>query len=84
MFFSKEYDNVPSRDVFEFEGTLTSARLAGTLSTTNELCPDKCPEKKKIDLPRSKDWSSMMSGFKTYAEWKADADETLKSLGPEW
>lgn len=84
MFFSKEYDNVPSRDVFEFEGSLTNTRLAGTLSITNELCADKCPEKKKINLPRSKQWSSMISGFKTYAQWKADADETLKSLGPEW
>lgn len=84
MFFSEKYDNVPSRDVFEFEGTLTAARLAGTLSVTNELCADKCPEKKKINLPRSKEWSSLLSPFKTYAEWKADADETLKRLGPEW
>jgi hypothetical protein len=84
MFFNKEYDNVPSRDVFVFEGTLTKTRLAGVLSTTNELCPDKCPEKKKINLPRSKVWDSVIRGFKTYAEWKADADETLKSLGPEW
>jgi hypothetical protein len=84
MVFSKEYDNVPSRDVFEFQGTLTKMRLAGTLSTTNELCPDKCPEKKKINLPRSRVWDSAIRGFKTYAEWKADADETLKSLGPEW
>jgi len=84
VFFSKESENVPSRDVFEFEGTLTTARLAGTLSTTNELCPDKCPEKKKINLPRSKQWSSMLGGFKTYAGWKADADEILKRRGPEW
>lgn len=84
MFFNKEYDNVPSHDVFEFEGTLTNTRLAGTLSTTNELCADKCPEKKKINLPRSKESSSMMSGFKTYAEWKTDADEILGFRGPEW
>lgn len=84
MFFSKDYDNVPSRDVFEFEGTLTTARLAGTLSMTNELCADKCPGKKKINLPRSKQWSSMMTRFKTFAQWQEDADETLKRLGPEW
>lgn len=83
LFFGVE----PSRDVYQFEGVLTKKKLLGSLLATNELCPDKCPEKKKISLPRSKESSSEMEEFHTYqsfAEWKAFADRILKFRGPEW
>ncbi len=66
----------PVRDVYEFEGVLTKKKLAGNLLVTNELCADKCPEKKKITLPRSEKLSSEMEeyeSYKSYAEWKSEA-----------
>lgn len=84
IFFDKNNSNVPSRDIFEFQGIQTNKRLQGELKMINELCADKCPERKRINLPRSKEWSSMMSEYKTYAEWKAYADEILDFRGPRW
>jgi hypothetical protein len=77
-------DNVPSHDIFVFEGMLTATRLAGNLLVKNEQCGKACTERKIINLPRSKEWSSSMDSFKTYAEWKKDADEILAFRGPGW
>ena len=77
-------DNIPSHDIFEFEGTLTATRLAGNLLIKDEQCGKSCTERKKINLPRSKEWSSSMENFKSYAEWKKDADEILSFRGPGW
>lgn len=77
----------PSQNVYEFEGILTKKRLEGSLTTTNELCPDKCPEKKKISLLRSRELSSEMeeyNTYKSYREWKEYADKILRSRGPHW
>lgn len=76
--------SIPSRDVLEFEGFLTAKRLHGTLKTTDRLCPDKCIETKTIDLPRSKEWSSMMDKFESYEDWEADMKSILNSRGPRW
>jgi hypothetical protein len=75
---------VPSRDLFEFDGTLSEKRISGNLLITNPLCGKTCDEKKKINLLRSKEWTSMMSEYQSYAEWKADADKILERRGPQW
>jgi hypothetical protein len=84
LYMSKDSPDAPSRDVFEFEGTWTEKKVEGTLKTTNQLCPDKCPETKKISLPRSEDWSSGMKDYPNYAGWKSFADEILDRRGPNW
>lgn len=72
-----------STGVFEFEGVLTNKKLAGKLSITNELCSDKCPQTKAITLRLSKEWTSLMSEYQSYAEWEAYANEILKFRGPK-
>lgn len=77
----------PSQNIYEFEGILTKKKLVGNLIVTNELCPDKCLEKKKITLPKSKELSSEMEEFntyKSYSDWKEYADKILSFRGPDW
>ena len=77
-------ENLPPREVFEFEGTLTASRLAGRLLIKDATCGAACIERKKINLPRSPAESRAMSAFKTYAEWKTNADQILEFRGPRW
>lgn len=83
-FFDKTHDDVDSQDIFQFAGTLTATRVTGRLTTANELCADRCVGKKRIALVRSKKMSSFLTDFKTLADWRADADDTLSLYGPKW
>lgn len=82
--YNDDHNYVPSHDVLEFDGFLTSKRLYGTLKTTDQLCPDICKETKTIDLPRSKEFDWWTEEYKSYAEWKADMDKILARRGPRW
>ena len=73
-----------TQDVYEFDGVLSAKKLKGDLITSDELCPDKCREKRKIVLKRSALHTESMDTYKTYAEWKVMADRILKRLGPRW
>jgi hypothetical protein len=80
MLVGNDDKEIPSHDVFEFDGTLTDTRIAGNLQITSQ----SSVEKKKLNLPRSKDWSKEMSAYKSFAEWKVYADEILDFRGPRW
>lgn len=80
----KDYKSIPTREVFEFEGFLTTARLVGNLVINDKSPGDKSREKKKLNLPRSKSESRTMDEYKTFAEWKAWADFILDIRGPKW
>jgi hypothetical protein len=76
--------DVPTRDTYNFEGLLGNSKLNGTITSTNDLCEDKCLRKRNITLKRSQEWTSTMTTFQTYAEWEAYANEILKLRGPKW
>jgi len=84
LYYDANNSNVPSQDVFEFDGVLKAKKLNGMLKITNELCSDKCPETKKITLPKSKEWSSLLEEYKSRAEWEANAKRILDRRGPRW
>jgi hypothetical protein len=84
LFLDKDKSYVPSRDVLEFVGYLTNKKLFGDILMTNELCSDKCPERKKVVLPKSREWSEGMEDYQTYEGWKVFANEILQRRGPKW
>jgi hypothetical protein len=77
QFFDENHNNVPSQNRFEFKGTLTNKKLQGNLRMTNELCSNKCPKTRQINLPRSKEWSSAMKDYQSYAEWETFVNKFL-------
>ena len=81
--FSKEHDSVPSRDVFEFSGTLGKDRLAGTLKRLDGLRPQDAPRIETIALTRSKS-NQGMQPFESLDDWKKAAEEILRFRGPKW
>ena len=81
---SLDYNDVPSHDVLEFDGFLTPQRLYGTLTTTDQLCPDICKETKTIDLPRSQERSPWLETYESYQALEAHIDKIMKFRGPRW
>lgn len=81
--YSKEYNGVPSRDVFEFSGVLGKNRLTGTLRRLDGLNLRDTPKIEKIVLTRSKS-NQGMEPFQSFDDWKKAADGILKFRGPKW
>jgi hypothetical protein len=72
----------PSRDLFEFRGTLKRAALTGTITRQDMLRPQVKPKSGQVRLPKQSD--ETMIEAQTYAEWKTLADQLLKFRGPKW
>jgi hypothetical protein len=74
----------PSHDLFRFEGTLRSKRLAGMIAHAQPDRPGLEPTREKADLPASSDAAEFMHGPATYGEWREAWQPVLKFRGPKW
>ena len=72
----------PSRDLFEFRGTLERAALVGTIRHWDMLRPRAKPVTSQVRLRRQS--GENMLETRSYAEWEKSADEILKFRGPKW
>ncbi|HEX7956591.1 MAG TPA: hypothetical protein VF508_06600 [Pyrinomonadaceae bacterium] len=82
--FNGNNEQVPTRDVYRFKGTLKGRMLTGVLEHTDALARAATGTKKSVSLRRSKSESESMMEAGSYAEWKKEADEILKLRGPRW
>lgn len=82
--FNRDNEQVPSRDVYRFKGTLKGLRLTGVFEYTDALTRTATGTKKNVSLRRSKSESESMFKAESYDEWKKEADEILKFRGPKW
>jgi hypothetical protein len=73
--------NVPSRDLFQFEGTLRQGVLSGTLKHRMDF-PKGPPAVEQIRL--RKGTGEFMIQASTRQEWNQIADSILKARGPKW
>jgi hypothetical protein len=84
MTVNKNNEEVPTRDVYQFEGALKGQLLTGVLEHTNALDSSAMSEKTRVSLRKSKSETDSMSKAKSYDEWKKEADEILEFRGPKW
>lgn len=84
LFSNRQFDSVPSRDVFRFRGVLKGDRMTGILEVANALTPAEAPKWEKIKLKRSRKESEVMVGAQNYDDWRNMADKILKVRGPNW
>jgi hypothetical protein len=82
--FDENNRQVPTRDLYEFNGALKGQSLTGTLRHTDAPNRSAAGTKTKVSLRRSKSGSDAMIQPKNYGEWKEEADEILKLRGPKW
>ncbi len=82
--FNSNNEQVPTRDVYRFNGALRGQKLTGVLEYTNALDQAATGTKKNISLRKSKSESASMIEARSYDEWEKWADEILKLRGPKW
>jgi hypothetical protein len=82
--FNQNNEQVPTRDVYRFNGTLKGQRLAGRLEHADALNRSATDKRTNISLTRSKSQSESMVRARSYEEWRKGADEILKLRGPRW
>lgn len=84
MTVNKNNEEVPTRDVYQFKGSLKGQKLTGILEHADALDSSATGEKTNVSLQKSKSESASMSQVKSYDEWKKQADEILALRGPKW
>jgi hypothetical protein len=72
----------PSRDLFEFDGTLKATVLTGTLKRSDPRQPSRPGSQERVRLKKQPRAALFPAG--SYVEWKRQADEILKRRGPKW
>ncbi len=72
----------PSRDLFEFRGTIAKNAIAGTLTRRDVLHPNAEPVISRVQL--RKQASDLMMVPASYGDWKKWADQILRLRGPKW
>ena len=81
-FSNREHSNVPSRDIFEFSGTLAASALSGSVRRSNALTPNESPTTEQVELKRAKDGPGYDT--MTFGDWQRVAVDILKLRGPRW
>ena len=75
---------VPSKDVYEFIGTLKNNLLSGVVSHKILNLQATHPEPENVVLKLSSDDLSYIPDDLTYSQWELTAKDILKFRGPEW
>ena len=72
----------PSRDLFEFSGTLKPTVLSGTITRSDQLQPSRLGSRERVQLKLQP--QAAMLEASSYAEWKRQVDDILKRRGAKW
>jgi len=72
---------VPSRDLFAFDGRLGAAELTGTLKKTDQVYADDRGVTERIKLRKQR---AALPSYPSLDDWRRQADAILKINGPKW
>ncbi len=75
---------VPTRDVFQFQGTLFPDQITGHLIHADALQPDRAPIPEDVKLYRAHEEEQAMPTPSTYEAWSRLAQKLLAANGPKW
>jgi len=82
--FCKVHNNVPSRDVFFFQGTLTNSSLTGVLKRSDALHPENPAREEKVSLKKMAGEAWDQPSYDSRAGWEAAVKQILTLRGPKW
>jgi hypothetical protein len=72
---------VPSRDVFTFDGHLATTEVTGTLKHVDQVHVKSVATSERIRLKKQRE---DLSSYPSLADWRRKMDETLEARGPKW
>jgi hypothetical protein len=78
----KLHNNVPSQDIFHFDGLLSGLSLSGTLVHADNLHQEQNPKKEDIVLKKSDEW--VITQYQSREQWEVAMKNMLNSRGPKW
>lgn len=78
----KLHNNVPSQDVFHFDGVLSEHSLSGTLVSTDNLHHELAPQSEDVVMEKSDEW--IVGQYTSREQWATDMEKILKFRGPKW
>jgi hypothetical protein len=76
-----EGKQVPSRDVFMFDGRLAATEVTGTLKHVDQVDEKSIATTERIRLKKQRE---KLSSYPSLADWHREMDETLEVRGPKW
>lgn len=78
----KVHGNVPSQDIFYFDGVLSKTSLSGTLKQADNLHKEQAPTEENIVLKKSDDW--VVTPYMSREQWETGMKDMLRFRGPKW
>jgi hypothetical protein len=81
--FCNVHRDVPSRDAFNFKGTLSASSLSGALSRADALHPGNQPVTENVILKKASD-DGTPRVYASREAWEAAYREAFKARGPKW
>jgi hypothetical protein len=72
---------VPSRDVFTFDGRVATTEVTGTLKHVDQVYVKSVAASERIRLKKQRE---ELSSYPSLADWRRKMDETLEARGPKW
>lgn len=78
----KVHSNVPSQDIFHFDGVLSKTSLSGILKHADNLHKEQAPTEENIALKKSDDW--VVTQYASREQWEAGIKDILRFRGPKW
>jgi hypothetical protein len=82
--FCKVHNDVPSHDLFSFQGELSDSSVSGVLMRSDSLHPENPPVAEKVVLKRMDGEEANPTVYHSRADWEAACKEILKFRGPRW
>ncbi len=82
MHSCKLHNNVPSQDIFQFDGVLSELSLSGTLVHADNLHQELNPKKEAVVLKKSDEW--VITQYQNREQWEVAMKNMLKYRGPKW
>jgi hypothetical protein len=76
---------LPTRDIFQFDGSLFSDQITGEIVHADALSPDRPATHESVKLYRvKKEEEAFVANASTYNEWTEWARRLLQARGPKW
>ena len=80
--YCKTHNNVPSRDLFSFEGVISKTAISGKLKHADGLHLNIAPTEENVVLKKTDEVDIFT--YKSKSEWEASMKGILKFRGPKW
>jgi len=82
--FCKLHKDVPSRDLFSFQGRLSNSSATGVLKHSDLLHPESPASEERVVLRKLKRKGANQVDYRSRSDWSIAARAILRLRGPKW